>query len=590
MKKYLIFLLILGFCVCLNVSANTYKISGTYVKMRSEATKNSEVLDTFNNGDVLVMLDYNAADKDENCSMGWAHITYDGKNGYVCKNYVEEIIENKTAEDADYAELLRSVGFPEDYIPYLTYLHQQYSNWEFRVKKTNTSFQDAVNAESACNVNLVPATDGSQFKNLNCKNNYHDWVTASSGTIAYYMDPRNFLNSKDIFMFENQYVNESLEDVNYTDAVKSLFEGKFIYQEIPELPTFITNAKSSGVSPIAIASRIKQEMGNGKLTSGQYKGQLYSALSGDYFDRYGLVNDINLNNYYNFYNYGAADSCSSITQCALLYAYRKGWGGTGVKNDDRQTAITGGASIIKTSYLDAGQYTAYFQKFNVAPDTKSSMYIHQYMTNVRAPYSEANIIYQAYNSLNILNSKFVFYIPVYNEGTMPEKTSLPTDETNKNYGDIGTDTEIPETDSTGINVQSAVTNAGYEISGSNLSKIGIGVEVADLKSNLESMGLTVTVINRSENVVTDGLLGTGFQITLVGQTSETYNVIVYGDASGDGKVNSLDLLKVQKNILEDSNLSSSEQKAADVSGDGKINSLDLLKIQKYILEGTEISQ
>ena len=96
MKKYLIFLLILSFGVCLNVSANTYKISGTYVKMRAEATKNSEVLDTFNNGDVLVMLDYNAADKDDDCSMGWAHITYDGKNGYVCKNYVEEIILPRT--------------------------------------------------------------------------------------------------------------------------------------------------------------------------------------------------------------------------------------------------------------------------------------------------------------------------------------------------------------------------------------------------------------------------------------------------------------------------------------------------------------
>ena len=590
MKKYFMFLLIFCFLFSINVSANTYKIKGTYVKMRESATTSSAVIDTFNNGDSLIMLDYNAKGADDACSMGWAHITYDGKNGYVCKNYVEEIIENNTATDDNYAKLLKNAGFPDSYIPYLTYLHQKYSNWEFRAKKTNSSFLDAVTAESACNVNLVPSSDASQFKNLNCKNNYHDWVTASSGTIAYYMDPRNFLNERDIFMFENQYVNESLADVNYTNAVISLFKGKFIYQEIPDLPTFITNAKVSGVSPIAIASRIKQELGNGKLTSGKYSGKLYSAISGDYFDRYGLVNDLNLNHYYNFYNYGAADSCSSITQCALLYAYRKGWGGTGDKYNDRQTAITGGASIIKSSYLDAGQYTAYFQKFNVAPDKASSMYIHQYMTNVRAPYSEANIIYQAYNSLNILNSKFVFYIPVFNDGTLPEKTSLPTNDDNKNYGDIGKEEDAPETDSTGIDVSSAVTSAGYIINGNNISNVGIGRDVKSLKSSLESMGLAVSIFDKSGKQVVEGLIGTGFKITLVGKTSNSYNVLVYGDSSGDGKVNSLDLLRIQKNILEGSKLSDSERVAADVSRDGKINSLDLLKIQKYILEGTAIKQ
>jgi len=590
MKKYFVFLFIIFFSFCINVSANTYKIKGTYVKMREGATTSSAVLDTFNNGDTLIMLDFNAAKSDDACSMGWAHITYDGKNGYVCKNYVEEIIENNTATDADYAKLLKSAGFPDDYIPYLTYLHQKYGNWEFRAKKTNSSFLDAVTAESACNVNLVPSSDASQYKNNNCKNNYHDWVTASSGVIAYYMDPRNFLNERDIFMFENQYVNENLEDINYIDAVKSLFKGKFIYKEIPDLPTFITNAKVSGVSPIAIASRIKQEMGNGKLTSGKYSGMLYSAISGDYYDRYGLVNGLNLNNYYNFYNYGAADSCSSITQCALIYAYRKEWGGTGDKYKDRQTAITGGASIIKSSYLDDGQFTAYFQKFNVAPDKSSSMYIHQYMTNVRAPYSEANIIYQAYSSLNIINSKFVFYIPVFNDGTMPEVTKLPTSDTDKNYGDIGKEEDVEDTDSTGINVTSAITSAGYTINGSNLSNIGISKEVKTIKSNLESMGLTVSVFDKSGKQINDGLVGTGFKITLVGSTSNTYNLLVYGDASGDGKVNALDLLRIQKYILEGSKLSDAEMKTADVSRDGKINSLDLLKIQKYILEGTEIKQ
>ena len=101
------------------------------------------------------------------------------------------------------------------------------------------------------------------------------------------------------------------------------------------------------------------------------------------------------------------------------------------------------------------------------------------------------------------------------------------------------------------------------------------------------MGLTVTISNSSGKTVTSGSLGTGYKVTLVGATTNTYNIVVYGDASGDGKVNSLDLLKIQKYLLGEGKLSGVEKNAADASKDGKVNSLDLLKIQKYALgEGT----
>ena len=58
--------------------------------------------------------------------------------------------------------------------------------------------------------------------------------------------------------------------------------------------------------------------------------------------------------------------------------------------------------------------------------------------------------------------------------------------------------------------------------------------------------------------------------------------------SGDGKVNALDLLQMQKSILGQKSLNGSYSQAADVSGDGKVNALDLLQVQKNILGQKEL--
>ena len=39
-----------------------------------------------------------------------------------------------------------------------------------------------------------------------------------------------------------------------------------------------------------------------------------------------------------------------------------------------------------------------------------------------------------------------------------------------------------------------------------------------------------------------------------GEETKTYTVILYGDVNGDGKINALDLLKIQKHILKTSPL------------------------------------
>ena len=61
--------------------------------------------------------------------------------------------------------------------------------------------------------------------------------------------------------------------------------------------------------------------------------------------------------------------------------------------------------------------------------------------------------------------------------------------------------------------------------------------------------------------------------------------IVRGDPSGDGTINSGDLLKIVNHLRGKNLLTSVYMKAADCNDDGNINSGDLLVVVKY-LKGT----
>ena len=70
-----------------------------------------------------------------------------------------------------------------------------------------------------------------------------------------------------------------------------------------------------------------------------------------------------------------------------------------------------------------------------------------------------------------------------------------------------------------------------------------------------------------------------------------YTFIVYGDVNGDGEINALDVLMIQRHILEMEPLQGIMLKAGNIAKDGEMPSaLDVLKIQRHILEIASIKQ
>ncbi len=97
---------------------------------------------------------------------------------------------------------------------------------------------------------------------------------------------------------------------------------------------------------------------------------------------------------------------------------------------------------------------------------------------------------------------------------------------------------------------------------------------------------------KGETIENNQLVGTGAKIKIIKTTqtnnkTETlaeYTVVLYGDVNGDGKINSVDLLVLQRHILEIQTIDEIFQKAGNINKNGrKPTSVDLLLIQRHIL-------
>ena len=138
--------------------------------------------------------------------------------------------------DAQFEQQLAAEGFPESYKDKLRELHAKYPNWVFKAQKTGLSWQEVVREESKIGRNLVHTTSKDSWKSRDgaaynaATNSWKGfdtsaWVAANSNIISYYMDPRNFLDSRYIFQFQTQGYDP---DSQNAEGVRMLASNTFL--------------------------------------------------------------------------------------------------------------------------------------------------------------------------------------------------------------------------------------------------------------------------------------------------------------------------------------------------------------------------
>ncbi len=582
MKKiwmFLSFLIFVFFCLTIDVYADgEYVIFLDANNIRSGPSTNYSRLGMENVGSTYYLISSQIVldeKKDGSCDAGWYQIDYEGEKGYVCAEYVSAVLspEEETTEATTACEAeMKEAGFPASYWDSLCSLKEAHPDWVFKAVQTGLDWSVAVNRFTSCGDSLLQ-TNNSEWIDTSCSYTEGGFVSVNQEAVSYYLDPRNFLTERYIFQFEDNRYNASLEN-SYAKIARVIVDSSAFYKYHENLGYDITadiveGGKTYNVSPTHLASRMYQELGPTTRLQNLYSGTFNGLIP-----YYNKVYDFR--GYYNFYNIGVTGSCVTsgpgATYCGLTIAKNYGWNSV-------NKAIVGGSQFVYTNYIELGQYTSYLERFNVVPTDSSKLYIHYYMANMQAPSSEASIAYNAYKELDILDSAFVFYIPVYNNmnATISNTPSGAVD---------GGSSSSPSSSAIGT----IVTSAGYKISSDYIKGIDPLTSADTIKANLEAIAGTGNV--KVELVGdADKYIGTGSKITITNtEETKTLTVLIYGDTSGDGMVGALDLLQVQKNILGASSLTGVSKVAGDTSRDGVIGALDLLQIQKDILGAGNVEQ
>ena len=510
------------------------KVTST-LRVRKSASTSSSVLMNIPSKTKVIILGTSGA---------WyqVKVTYSGKTvtGYVSKEYItidadsssnsnnnntnNNTNNTNTTDNTAFETLLKN--FPASYQTSLKTLHNDYPNWKFVAVNTGLDWNTVISNESIVGRNVIQSnypkgtSSLAPFSYLSTASGAYDWSTdkyvvkdgsnwysANSAVISYYMDPRNFLNSTDVFQFEalaydssqsasvvQSILNNTFMKGNY--SVKDSATGKTVSGSYKT--AFMDAGKTAKANPYFLATRVKQEVGvNGSnATSGKYKG--YEGI-------------------YNFYNIGANDGTNAVANglnwakggSSKATTYGRPW-------TTPYKSIVGGAQYIAANYINKGQNTLYFQKFNVMPSDKNQLYLHQYMTNVQAPYSEGRTTRSAYNSLGILKDAMVFYIPVYNN--MPSKAcSLPASSGNPNpflsslsvyngSSKLSMDSTFVKPLSTG-----ALSRNTYSVVvGKSVSKVTIKAETISSKASVTGTGtVNLNAAGQTTTVKVTGVAGNG---------------------------------------------------------------------------------
>lgn len=626
----------------------TGAITGDNVKVRTGAGTTNSIVTSLYRGDSVSISGETYVGSDI-----WYNVsgTKNGKsfNGWTIGRYIS--VSYTDGGNSDYAQQLRNAGFPDSYIPNLAALHAKYPNWTFQPLSTGLDWNTVLDKEMKNGVNLVQssADDSKKSTNSGAYNWYTNkwteyesgWVSVGRDYLAYCMDPRNFLNETNIFMFEDISYN-----FNQTLAgVQSIVAGSFMqgtkkYDNNGETIDYASSiyqiAQTSGVSSYHIASKIRQEQGaNGTspLISGTYSGY---------------------EGYYNFFNFNAYGSTKdAIYKNGLYYAKKQGW-------SSRYLSIQGGANKIKSDYINRGQNTIYLEKFNVS--SLSAVGTHQYMSNVSGAISEGQNVGKGYTDKT---QAFNFVIPVYTN--MPQSACAFTASGNPNNylsslsiaglsltpgfnGATQTYSLVVDNSVSSVTVSAAALVKTSTVSGTGSYNLNVGnntIQVVCKSQSGSARTYTITIYRNSSGAtggeVVDtnaGLTSTVYSVgtyitgiqpgtdtttllaglsssntvkildasgneksgtTATGDSAAVYDasgnmisstkIVIYGDINGDGKISLSDLVILNRHVTHKSNLSGVYLEAADTNrkNDG-ISLADLVFLNNHLIGKKIIEQ
>ena len=516
-------------------------------------------------------------------------------------------------------------------------LKNQYPNWNFKILYTDLEWSSVISGEyqghGSSPKNLVQKSASYQGEWICpiCGDRPYDngtWRCASEQAIAYMMDPRNSLNPSDIFQFE-ELTNPGCDMA----SLQSMTEGTFLKGHEQGI---LDTANNYNVNAYYIVARIIQEQGaNGSaLVSGEsgYYNAFNIGASGNttadiianglaYAQKKGWTTlEASISGGISF----VADNYIKQGQNTLyLQKFNVTTNSGGPYNHQYQQNIMAAQSegnTLRRTYADinstSSSHTFIIPVYKNMPSEPAARPNASSDATVSSDLVRVNVE----QSLRIRNapngSTTVGWLYTDEVVTRLEKATTKVngtywDKIQKSNGTVGyaaretyenetpyklylvplNENQNPGTENPS-NPGDSGNNGGTSQDPSSTEKVKIDETTKTItvkpeviaQDILDAFGGTAKIVKADGNYLENekSVIGTGYIV------EDIYTVIKKGDANGDGKLDSADLLMIQKHLLDVNILKEEKFIAADANNDNKIDSADLLAIQKYLLGVSDI--
>ncbi len=562
-------------------------ITGNEVRLRSAPTTNSTIHDYLYMGNIVSV---NSTDKiaGDGCSEGWYSINYNGISGYICSSYVSLAGESYPASyGRPWTSPKKAIMGGADFISgdYLGSGQNTIYLKKFNVNPASPSYphNHEYQANIAAPMNEAASSYRSYRDNGLLSNPLHFAIPIFNNMPAYTSHPVTGIEQGGTSTITDQAFEDELNRQGFDESYK-----KWLRELHNKYPNWTFEAIKTNLDF------------NSAVASEKIVGAVSTSCSAcmdpnNIFPEVGWAtpNDQTMSYFLDPRNFLMEDSILMFEDLSNNSYYTEDM----VKSVLKGTFMEGNDNVDNLPYsqifMEAGKaynvspvYLASLSRQEVGStkglvtsgeqfDYKGITYVGFYnFYNIGARSSEENpakagLVYASAGS--VANSDGVYVGNIGDDGSVP----------------VGPGNNDPVTPSA-TPVATHLANMGLNRKGNYITNLTLNATISSLKS--KTNGSELTFKNASGNLLGNTeKVTTGSTVTF--STGETYTFVIYGDLTGDGNINSADLLRMRQHLLGQVTLSGAYLESARlVNVSGNINSADLLRLRQYLLGQKGINQ
>jgi len=593
----ILFFLFTFFGTALFVSASTTGIiHGEKVNFRTEPRTGSTVILQFQNGTTVAVKSTYVV-KGNGCNSGWVNITYQNKDGYVCRDYID--IEGMETFGRPWTSPKKAIVGGAEFVASGYISNGQFTSYLKKFNVNPNGYYPVYTHEYMANL-AAPCNEASSTYKSYLKN----------GLLSL---PLQFT----IPIFENMpeftthpVTGKEIGGIN--EVLDSEFEKKLDAQGFPETYKKWLRALHKDYSNWTFHSlktgldfntSVEKEKWNGSINKNNCPK---------------CVDPLNINTEGSWYiastqttayfldprNFLMVDSVLMFEDLSFSENIKE----SVVKSVLEGTFMSG------TDVIDHLSYSSMFMEagktYNVNPVYLASLAKQEVGVKGSVSTSGEKIEYKGnsyegfYNFYNIgayssEESPVRAGIVYAAKGALPKSQgvyvgNIGSSSTDDNNGGTAVDKPVvdnPNDNKPTVNylsVANHLSNMKLNRKGNYITNIVVGTKVKDLKAM--TIGTELEFKNSQGKMLGDSeVVTTGTRISF--KIGETCTIVIYGDLTGDGKINSADLLRMRQYLLGQYQLKDAYFESAKLQNtDGKVNSADLLRLRQFLLGQKGISQ